>query len=352
MKILINTPDYQNPSLGGVSAFYHGMQGYWNETIMYNVVARRKGISGAIWFPWDMLKFVTKILVWQPNVIMVNPSLFINALQRDFTFLNIARFFGKPVVVLMHGFNLEVAMTINHQWVSKNLNKASLVMVLANQFRNLLQSWDVKVPIELITTKVEDRMLSGFDINSRTGRVKNILFLSRMVKEKGVYETLDTFKILKDKHPHLNLIMVGDGKELDYLKEYVVKNDIRDVTFTGALSGNDRLKAYRNADFFFFFTRYGEGLPTVVLEAMAFGLPVITRTVGGLVDFFEDGRMGRITDSLEPNIFAEMMERYITDQKLTLSTSLYNHNYALEHFMATKVGRKIEGFIARYARSC
>lgn len=46
-------------------------------------------------------------------------------------------------------------------------------------------------------------------------------------------------------------------------------------------------------------------MPTVVLEAMAFGLPVVTRAVGGLCDFFEDGKMGRITNSMNPMDYAK-----------------------------------------------
>ena len=143
-----------------------------------------------------------------------------------------------------------------------------------------------------------------------------------MVKEKGVYETIDTFRMLKQDFPHLKLTMVGGGPELVSLKEYAEKKQINDVVFTGPLSGEDRLKAYREANFFFFFSSYGEGMPTVVLEAMAFGLPVMTRKVGGLVDFFEDGKMGRITNSLSPKVFAEMMKPFIIDKQLTKNVAL------------------------------
>lgn len=47
----------------------------------------------------------------------------------------------------------------------------------------------------------------------------------------------------------------------------------------------------------FFFPFYGEGMPISVLEAMAFSMPVITRNVGGIKDFFINGEMGFCTDS-------------------------------------------------------
>lgn len=91
-------------------------------------------------------------------------------------------------------------------------------------------------------------------------------------------------------------------------------------------------------------------MPTVVLEAMAFGLPVMTRYVGGLCDFFEDGKMGRITNSCNPADFASMIEPFINDENYTKEVSLYNHEYALKHFMASKVGRKIEQLLRQYTK--
>ena len=44
---------------------------------------------------------------------------------------------------------------------------------------------------------------------------------------------------------------------------------------------------------------------------MIFGLPIFTRKVGGLIDFFENGKMGYISSSLDPAVFAEAMKPYI-----------------------------------------
>ena len=132
------------------------------------------------------------------------------------------------------------------------------------------------------------------------------MYSGRIEKAKGVYETVDTFSILKSQYKDLTLTFVGDGSELPMLKQYVENKKIKDVRFTGELRGEDFKKEYINADMYLFLS-YTEGMPTVVLEAMIFGLPIFTRKVGGLIDFFENGKMGYISSSLDPAVFAEAM---------------------------------------------
>ena len=78
-------------------------------------------------------------------------------------------------------------------------------------------------------------------------------------------------------------------------------------------------------------------MPISLLEAMAFGLPVITRPVGGIKDFFEDGMMGFMTPSGDSKAIEEILERILKDHALRSRVSIYNYNYAREHFAAPLV---------------
>lgn len=342
MKILINTPNIHE--LGGVANHYLGLLPYWNQEVRYHYVWSRKW--NVLLMPFRILSFILKLLIFRPDMVLLNPSLGRNALKRDFLYLNIARGLGHKVSVFIHGFNLDYAASADWKWINRNLNRASHIIVLAQQFKDILIEHGVTADIQLTTTKVPDAMIENYDANSRTGEIQNILFLSRIEKAKGIYEAVDTFAILKKLHPNLTLKMVGDGSELTALKQYVSERNIPNIEFTGALYGKDIAEAYKTADLFFF-TSYGEGMPTVVLEAMAFGLPVITRYVGGLCDFFEDGKMGRITDSLKPEEFATLIEPLLTDREKTKQIASYNHNYAKEHFLSSKVTADIESILSR-----
>lgn len=349
MKILINTPSLY--LLGGVANHYLGLKDYWTEKVKYNTVGKRSNKSGGgiLWLPYDILKFIFRLLIFRPDVVLLNPSLGSSALKRDFIFLNIAKYLGFKVVIFIHGFDWNYAAVIDKSWVSKNLNKASLIIVLAHAFKLELHNWGVIVPICLSTTKVDDKLLIDYDsLKVRTGKVERILFLARIERTKGVFIAIDSYDILKKRYPYLKLDIVGEGPDLDNAKQYVQKNNISDVYFYGRLDGQDLANAYKRADISIFASFYGEGMPTVVLEAMAFGLPVFTRNVGGLPDFFDGEKMGFITDSMEPGDFANAMEKYIIDKELTKRVSDFNARYAQMHFMASIVAKQIENQCKHY----
>lgn len=338
MKILINTPNIHG--LGGVANHYLGLKPYWTENVHYLSLGSKRW--RAVLTPLTIIKYIWRLLTFHPKVVLLNPSLGKGALTRDFFYLRIAKALGRKVAVFIHGFSWDYAQKADWGWISRNLNRADGIIVLAQAFKDELQRRGVTTPVFLSTTKVADNLVEGFDASRRTGRVKNLLFLSRIERAKGVYETADTFALLKRECPDLTLTFVGDGSELVPLKAYVREKGIPDVHFTGGLSGAALRHEYEIADFFFFCSSHGEGMPTVVLEAMAFGLPVLTRAVGGVCDFFEDGRMGRITSSTDPAEFARLVKPFIDDAGLTKQVSRYNARYAREHFMASVVARQME----------
>ena len=83
-------------------------------------------------------------------------------------------------------------------------------------------------------------------------------------------------------------------------------------------------------------------MPTSVLEAMAFGLAVITRPIGGMADFFEEGKMGYLTTSLDPTDYLKKFKQLLEVEANILSVGKYNFDYAKQHFYASKVAQDLE----------
>lgn len=350
MKIVINTP-HLNLS-GGVANHYKGLKPYWNEKVVYNQIGRRseKSGNGVYWLLFDIIKFMIKIIFLQPDIVLLNPSLGKSAIKRDFLFLNIAKLFGKKTAIFFHGFNTEAIKDLNTEYLRDNLNKCECIFILAKEFADIVKSWGVTVPIHLTTTKVDDRLIEGFDINTKDYSTKNILFLARIEKAKGIYTALDAVKILQEKDKDIKLRIAGVGGEFEKARQYAKANNIV-ADFLGNISGETLINEFKTANVYILPT-HGEGMPTSVLEAMAFGLPVITRPVGGTCDFFESGIMGELINSLNPQEYAVAICKFLNNQILAKETSLYNHKYAKEHFLASTVAKSIEKTLKRNQNTC
>ena len=170
-----------------------------------------------------------------------------------------------------------------------------------------------------------------------------ILFLSRLQKEKGVLETISALKILIDKGLKVKLTVAGDGSARGDAEKQVSKLGLNKnhVSFLGFVRAKDKIDTFSKHDIYCFPTSHGEGLPISVLEAMAFGMPVITTSAGGLKDVFQDGKMGFFTKSTTPEDIAEQLEKLILNPKLMQQIAEYNYRYAQEHFMSSKVASRI-----------
>lgn len=309
---------------------------------------------------WTLITFPRLIRKGKIDIVHLNPSLVPRAIQRDIAFAQRCIEIGVPFVVFFRGWdkNFEAKLESNPKKLNRlviSLGGASKVIVLASEFKEKLVEWGVeeeKIVIE--TTAVDDRSLSGLNIGKNIESTSsddrfNILFLARIEKAKGVYEAVDAFRILKQKHPYISMEIAGDGAELPNLKRYVIRHNVDGIKFLGWLDQEDKRKAYLDASVYLFPT-WGEGMPNSVLEAMAFGLPVVTRPVGGLADFFEDGKMGYITTSRDPEVLASMCENLIENPVLRTEIALHNSKYACRRFLASQVASRIEQIYGSIAK--
>lgn len=130
-------------------------------------------------------------------------------------------------------------------------------------------------------------------------------------------------------------------------RDYVLKEAIAGISFLGNVSGIEKREQLKSSDLYILPTS-GEGMATSILEAMAFGLVIISRPVGGVKDFFLQEQMGYLIESLEPEDYSKHIEYFINNPDKTLNISRFNHFYACNHFLASQVAQKIEKDIAKY----
>ena len=313
-------------------------------TVFTNIIIK---IRLALYF----LSFPYKLRRYKVDIVHANPSFGFIPLARDGVFILISSFFHKKIFVFIHGWNKKTVHRIMYNkillYIFKEIfNRADVFVVLANEFKDDLTKMGIKRKIFVETTMVSDDLVAGFDIRDKLAteldkKTIRILFLARITEAKGIYEAVDSLLLLRNKHKNIELIVAGEGEDLQQLKKYAQVNNISNIKFIGYVTGEKKRKAFILSDIYIF-PSYTEGMPTSVLEAMAFGLPVVTRNVGGLKDFFKNGKHGFITESKSPEDFAFLLEKLISDKNLRHKVSVYNYEYAKRRFLSSVVSKRIE----------
>ncbi len=355
MKVLITLKSIDHSDkLGGIESFYKVLKSYFSDDVHYFNFSYVKSTNSLIKLYHRLRNSISfiRICFHKANgyhIILFNPSLSWSSLLRDGLFLFLASILRKKTIVFFRGWHEYMVQKIDKNRIIrfffiKFFSKADAFIVLSAKFITQLRFWGFNQPIYIETTVVDDMLLATAkesQTHKNSGNKFNILFLARVEKAKGIFEALEAYELVKSRYPSSQLTIAGDGSILDEVKKVVRKKNLQDVSFIGYVTGEEKTKAFAGSDLYVF-PSYGEGMPNSVLEAMAFGLPIITRSVGGLKDFFEDGRMGYMTESKDPKVFADMIQKLITQPELCQQMADYNAEFALSHFMASTVARRLE----------
>nr|WP_273542521.1 glycosyltransferase family 4 protein [Vibrio fluvialis] len=129
------------------------------------------------------------------------------------------------------------------------------------------------------------------------------------------------------------LTIVGDGAEVNNLKEYSKDIGVHDRVFWVGFT-KDIEKYYNDSDFLLMLS-FNEALPLVVLEAMSYGLPVISVRVGGVPTIIKDKLNGIIIDDYSSTLLSNRIDSISYDESLYHSLSKNSiisvrNNYSLD----------------------
>jgi glycosyltransferase involved in cell wall biosynthesis len=148
-----------------------------------------------------------------------------------------------------------------------------------------------------------------------------LLYVGVLTESKGIMVLLQSVVILIKRGLQLKVRMVGkfESKAFEMsVRQFVTDNGLEGVVaFTGVLTGKEKINAYSTADLFCFPTYFeAETFGLVALEAMQFGLPVVSTTWRGLPSIVRNGINGFTVPPKNAELFAEKVELLITNPAL------------------------------------
>jgi glycosyltransferase involved in cell wall biosynthesis len=164
-----------------------------------------------------------------------------------------------------------------------------------------------------------------------------LLYVGRLVAVKGLDLLLDAFAQLVQNQRDVDLVLVGDGAERHALAQRATTLGIRDKVHFVGTQHHERIVLWMNAGDVFCLPSHKEGLPTVLLESLACGTPVVATSVGGIPEIITDGQVGRLVHSRDPREMAACIEEVLE----TPWDRQQLRNYVAERFSFEVVTRKL-----------
>jgi len=138
--------------------------------------------------------------------------------------------------------------------------------------------------------------------------------------------------LLRPRLPEVRLVIAGEGELRPALEALVRDRDLGDrVVFAGFRDDLDRLLPAFSV---FCLSSRLEGLGTSLLDAMAFGLPVVATAAGGIPEAVEDGVTGRVVPPREPGALAEALAHALEDEERRQAFGAAGRRRFLERFTA------------------
>jgi len=121
-----------------------------------------------------------------------------------------------------------------------------------------------------------------------------LVFVGRLAAVKGVPVLLDALHRLKQKKANFTAVLVGDGDERQALEARIRDLGINDLIEITGYQSQGAVADYLSKSDIFVLPSFAEGVPVVLMEAMATGLPVVTTRIAGIPELVEDGVNGFI----------------------------------------------------------
>jgi len=261
-----------------------------------------------------------------------------------------SRIAGLPFSLTAHAKDI-FQNSVNQKMLEEKLNAARFVVTVTEFNRRHLTSTYPAAPAEKIKVLYNGINLEFFNFEPELPREKNlVLSIGRLVPKKGFPDLLEACALLKKKRIPFRCIIIGQGEEaevLDARRQTLGLTDV--VSFAGPKTQAEVLPFLKQASLLALpCTVDADGnqdaLPTVLLEALGTGCPVVSTTVSGIPEIVEDGKNGLLVPPGNPAALAEAIEKILISPELAARFAQEGRKKAEEKFNLKKSAATLERY--------
>jgi glycosyltransferase involved in cell wall biosynthesis len=264
-------------------------------------------------------QLATAVLAHRAVIVHLNTALTWRAYWRDLAYAIVARLCGATVLYQVHGGALPQAFCRGHRlltaFVRATLRLPGAIIAMSASEADAFRRFVGSTPVFAFPNGVD---CAPYATLARTpslpGVPLRLLYIGRLVREKGLYELLQGLALARSQGVAAELVIAGAGPEEARLQQAAVAHGLEGVSFRGTVRGAAKMTLLERADVFVL-PSYAEGLPYALLESMAAGVPVIATRVGWIPELVADGINGLLVEPQAPQAIAVAIRTLACDRE-------------------------------------
>ncbi len=342
------------PAMGAISGVSTHLNQLFNSelTVRFDLLHFQVGSEGRqengfhklVRFVFSPLVLLVFLLRHRPDIVHLNTAMLLKSYWRDNVYLLVARLLGRKVVYQVHGGALPEDFFAGNRLLTallrRVLEQPDVLLLLAQVELNAYRRFVPGQRLEVIPNAID--VSATKSLTAKPAGSLHLVYLGRIVKDKGVFEIVETLAVLAGQGRKLRLTIGGNGPDEERLRARVSTLGLDErVEFIGPVFGMDK-DCLWNAAHVFVFPTYREGLPYALLEAMAAGAVPITTKVGAIPDVMQDGGHGLFVEPRSTVDLARAIARLDDDRVLLARMAEAGQKRVLVHYTVARLACDFE----------
>jgi glycosyltransferase involved in cell wall biosynthesis len=259
--------------------------------------------------------------------------------KRKKLLMSYSRFLGYKVIYHLHGSEFKkFAEVYGAEKIRKTLSKCHAIIVLSRSWQKFFAE-ELHIPATYIVNNIVPQ--PDLPEKKSAADLLNLTFLGIIDERKGIFDLLPVLSANKDFYQDKICLTVCGNGEASKLQKFIAEHKLQNmVKYSGWISGKAKEQLLQSTDILLL-PSYDECMPVSVLEAMSYGVPVITTPVGGIPEIIQNEHNGLL---VTPGNHAELdqaLKKLISNAELRQKMSA-NNLVDIQEFFPEKVIQQLQ----------
>jgi len=295
--------------------------------------------------------FSAALLRFRPHIVHINTSLVPKSYWRDLVYLAVAKAARCKVVYQVHGGALPGEFFPGNRGLTALLRRVlswpDAVVLLARSEMAAYAEFSPRARLVRIANAVSPGETERHAELTAEHWPLRVVYMGRLAAEKGVLETVEAVRILRDRGIDVSLTIAGSGSAEHEIAQAIAARGLGDrAALVGAVFGSAKQQLWRQADVLALPTA-AEGLPYALLEAMAGGVVPVVSPVGAIPDVVQDEVNGLWVPARDALALAHALERLAKERPLLHRLALAARLRIVNHYSLVRMAEEFDALYAR-----